>query len=107
MSRGEREARGARWGFQPWNRTARVDAVFRQVLEVFEEYEAQRPLTIRQVFYRLVAAHGFAKTEQAYRRLCYYLDSGRRSREVPFEWVRDDGLRALGNSYVVAEPQAP
>ena len=70
--------------------------VLDQVQDVFDEYEDQLPLTIRQVFYRLVAAHGYEKTEQAYARLLYYLDRARRARIIPFERVRDDGIRGDG-----------
>jgi hypothetical protein len=63
-----------RCGYQPWRPTRAVRVVLDQVLGIFEEYAAQRPLTIRQVFYRLVGAHSYEKTEQAYGRLLYYLD---------------------------------
>jgi hypothetical protein len=100
-------SRGDAWGFQPWTPTPNVAAVVDQALAIFDEYEAQRPLTIRQVFYRLVAAHGFDKTEQAYRRLGYYLDRARRAQVIPFGWVRDDGIRGDSNGYVPADAQSP
>ena len=39
---------------------------------VLHEYADHLPLTIRQIFYRLVGAHGYEKTEQAYDRLIEY-----------------------------------
>jgi hypothetical protein len=40
-----------------------------QVHQVPAEYAAHLPLTIRQIFYRLVGAFSYQKTEQAYERL--------------------------------------
>jgi hypothetical protein len=49
------------------------------------------PLTIRQIFYRLVGAHNYEKTEQAYARLCEHLNRARRARIIPMSAIRDDG----------------
>jgi len=49
------------------------------------------PLTVRQVFYRLVATYGFEKTERAYGRLCEHLVRARRAKLIPFGVIRDDG----------------
>jgi hypothetical protein len=58
-------------GFLPsWKPQARTEAVLKQVKQVLLEYVSYLPLTCRQVFYRLVGAHGYEKTEQAYERLC-------------------------------------
>jgi hypothetical protein len=65
------------------------------VREVLAEYEEQLPLTLRQVFYRLVASRGYEKTEQAYGRLGEALNRARRAGYVPFEHVRDDGVQAI------------
>jgi hypothetical protein len=65
------------------------------VREVLAEYEGQLPLTLRQVFYRLVASRGYDKTEQAYGRLGETLNRARRAGLVPFEHVRDDGVQAI------------
>jgi hypothetical protein len=56
------------------------------------EYAGYLPLTLRQVFYRLVGAHGFDKTEQAYGRLGECLNRGRRAGMIPFDAIRDDGI---------------
>lgn len=49
------------------------------------DYGAYKPLTFRQIFYRLVAGYGYPKTEEAYAQLCQNLD--RRFSHVP-----DDGV---------------
>lgn len=78
-------------GFAPWNPQAKSRAIIAQVEEVLSEYQDQLPLTVRQVFYRLVGAHGYAKTELAYNRLAEKLVRARRAGMIPFEAIRDDG----------------
>jgi hypothetical protein len=58
---------------------------------VLDEYEDYLPLTIRQIFYRLVGAHNYEKTEHAYARLCEHLNRARRARIIPMASIRDDG----------------
>jgi hypothetical protein len=52
-------------------RRPRADRAGRQ--EILDEYEEHLPLTVRQIFYRLVGAYGYDKTEDAYKRLCDHL----------------------------------
>jgi len=61
------------------------------VQAVLAEYSAQLPLTARQIFYRLVGASGYEKTERAYSRLLEALVMARRSGLIPFQAIRDDG----------------
>jgi hypothetical protein len=61
-----------------------------QIQGVLAEYEAHLPLTIRQVFYRLVAG-GYAKTIESYRRVQRCLALARRAEMIPFPSIRDDG----------------
>jgi hypothetical protein len=58
---------------------------------VLGEHRDHLPLTLRQIFYRLVGAHGYDKTERAYERLGEHLVRARRARLVPMEAIRDDG----------------
>ena len=62
-----------------------VDAVLR-------EYGDHLPLSIRQIFYRLVAAYLYEKTERFYKNLCGHLVNARRGRRIPFSSIRDDGV---------------
>jgi len=48
-------------------------ALLRQVEAVLAEYHPFWPLTCRQIFYRLVGAHGYDKSEAAYGRLCHHI----------------------------------
>jgi len=81
--------RGYITGYSP---QAKTRALLDQARAVLDEYRDYWPLTCRQVFYRLVGAHGYDKTEAAYSRLCHHLANARRGRIVPFEAIRDDGV---------------
>ncbi len=84
--------RGRPRGYADWRPQRRTLALLGQVQAVLEEYEAFLPLTVRQVFYRLVGADGYEKTELAYKRLGEHLVRARRARIVAFEAIRDDGI---------------
>lgn len=86
-------------GFAPWAPQKRTLVLLGQVNEVLEEYRSYLPLTIRQVFYRLVGNHGFDKTELAYNRLCETMNRARRAGMVPFSAIRDDGVTRYSPSY--------
>ena len=75
--------------YRPQRKTRELLA---QVNEIFATYRAELPLTIRQVFYRLVGAYGYPKDEKAYGRLQEHLARFRRAGFVPFEYIRDDGI---------------
>lgn len=79
-------------GFIEWNPQAKTRALIEQVQGVLEEYRNHLPLTLRQVFYRLVGAHGYDKTENAYGRLCEHMNLARRARLIDFSAIRDDGF---------------
>jgi len=78
-------------GFAPWTPRGETQALLEQVRGVLGEYEEYLPLTIRQIFYRLVGAHEYEKTERAYARLSEHLNRGRRARLIPMDVIRDDG----------------
>lgn len=79
-------------GFKPWRPREASRVLLEQVSQVLEQYEQHLPVTNRQVFYRLVAAYGFEKTEQAYERLGNILNRARRAGMIPWEAIRDDGF---------------
>jgi hypothetical protein len=78
-------------GFTPWEPRAKTLVLLEQVQAVLTEYEEYLPLTCRQIFYRLVGAHGYDKTEKAYGRLCEMLGRARRARRIDMDDIRDDG----------------
>jgi hypothetical protein len=77
-------------GFAPWSPQGTTLQLLDQVRGVLGEYEDHLPLTIRQIFYRLVGAHDYEKTERAYARLCEHLNRARRARLIPMDAIRDD-----------------
>jgi hypothetical protein len=78
-------------GFAPWSPRQETLELLARVNAVLGEYQDHLPLTLRQIFYRLVGAHGYEKTEQAYARLGEHLVRARRARLVPMDAIRDDG----------------
>jgi hypothetical protein len=78
-------------GFAPWSPQPETRALLDQVLAVLREYAEYLPLTLRQIFYRLVGAHSYEKTERAYERLGEHLNRARRARIIPMDAIRDDG----------------
>jgi hypothetical protein len=50
---------------------------------------ADRPMTVRQVFYRLTATGAIAKTEAEYKTVKRLLAEMRRSGQVPYGWIAD------------------
>lgn len=82
-------ARGYIEDYRPY---AKTRALLDQAQAVLDEYRQYWPLTCRQIFYRMVGAHGYDKTEAAYGRLCNHLANARRARVIPFDAIRDDGV---------------
>jgi hypothetical protein len=65
------------------------------VEEVLEEYRSYLPLTVRQVFYRLVGK-GYPKTENFYDSIQEFCNRARRGGHIPFSAIRDDGVSRQG-----------
>lgn len=74
---------------------AKTIALLEAAKAVLSEYREHWPLTVRQVFYRLVGAHGYDKTETAYKNLCHHLANARRGGVIPFHAIRDDGVTTV------------
>ena len=88
-------------GYAPWRPQAKSRALLEQVEEVFDEYREYLPLTVRQVFYRLVGVFGYEKTERAYERLGNLLVRARRARLIDFGAIRDDGVTTYSTGWYV------
>lgn len=78
-------------GYAKWNPKHETQVILQQVNAILREYESFLPLTARQIFYRMVGAYGYAKTERAYANMCEYLVRARRAQLIPFGSIRDDG----------------
>jgi hypothetical protein len=83
-------------GYADWRPQAKTRRLLDQVEQVLLEYEDYLPLTVRQIFYRLVGSFGYEKTENAYNRLAEALVRARRARLLPFDHIRDDGVVTFG-----------
>lgn len=83
-------------GLAPWNPNPETQALIGQVLQVLDEYRDYLPMTGRQIFYRLVGAHGYTKTEKDYSNLLEKLVRARRCGLVPWDAIRDDGVTSEG-----------
>ena len=51
------------------------------------------PLTLRQIFYRLVVKELIDKTETSYKRMCETVGQARRGKMIGMDDIRDDGFR--------------
>jgi hypothetical protein len=78
--------------FRPKPETERL---IQAVLLVLNEYLAHWPLTVRQIFYRLIGLGQYEKTERFYDRLCEAVAKGRRARRIRFDAIRDDGVAVI------------
>jgi hypothetical protein len=59
---------------------------------VIDAYRDYWPLSVRQIFYRLVSDHEYDKTEAAYNKLTQMLSRARRAGYLPWDAIRDGGL---------------
>ena len=57
--------------------------------EARAELEEYNPMTLRQVYYRLVSRHILKNTVQEYKRLSYALVQGRQEGIIPWDWIED------------------
>jgi hypothetical protein len=91
-------------GFITWRPSAKSEALLDQVAEVLVTYAEQLPLTLRQIFYRLVARYFYEKTERAYKRLGELLNSALRAGRIQMDDIRDDGfVRHTPNAFASVE----
>jgi hypothetical protein len=78
-------------GYADWNPKPDAAHWVRCTRQVLEEYRDEWPLTVRQLFYRLVAVHGYTKTEAAYTKLTQILGRARRAGMIKWGAIRDGG----------------
>jgi hypothetical protein len=78
-------------GYITWRPTKRIIAKLDAVQEVLATYHRHLPMTLRQIYYVLVARLVIEKTAREYRNLAYVLRKARRARIIPFEAIHDQG----------------
>lgn len=84
-------ARDPHRGYITWRPTKRISAKLEAVQDVLATYHDHLPMTLRQIFYVLVARLVIEKTALEYRNLAYVLHKARRARIIPFEAIHDQG----------------
>ncbi len=88
-------------GYIEWRPHRKSQILLGQVEQILDEYRAHLPLTVRQIYYRMVAAYGHPKGKVFNETLSDILIKGRRSGRIPFESIRDDGIQ--GHDYAIAD----
>ena len=83
-------------GFAEWKPQKKTLRLLEDIDGVLEEYADYLPLTIRQVFYRLVGDQGYPKTENFYAAVQEASNRARRSGRIEFASIRDDGVSRRG-----------
>ncbi|MGB9308103.1 MAG: hypothetical protein WCB92_31795 [Mycobacterium sp.] len=63
---------------------------------IYAVCEAERPLTIRGCFYRVMSLGHVPKTEDGYRQVQQRALKMRRNRSLPYEWISDGTRSAVG-----------
>jgi hypothetical protein len=84
---------------EDWTPKPHIALIIDQTREVLLEYGRYGPMTVRQIFYRLVGQYGYDKTERAYKNLAEYIVKARRARLISFSSIRDDGGKVAGGSW--------
>lgn len=58
---------------------------------IYELVEAEQPMTVRQIYYRLVSCGAIGKTEGEYKQtVCRLLTDMRRRGDLPYGWIADN-----------------
>ena len=78
-------------GYAAYRPQKRNRELVENVQAVLAEMVKYLPLTLRQVFYRLVVKEQIEKTEFGYSRLCEVCNRARRAEIISFDNIRDDG----------------
>jgi len=78
-------------GFAPWTPNTPGRVMVEAVRGVLDEYRDYLPMTLRQIFYRLVTQGAVEKTERGYSQLCEHMNRARRAGFIPMASIRDDG----------------
>ena len=78
-------------GFVEWRPYGKSRILLEHVRSILSGYRDFLPVTIRQIFYRLVVVHDYPKDEKGYKRLVEMLTTARRGRAIEMDAIRDDG----------------
>ena len=76
----------------------RYELVVTYVNEIFDDYPGMK-LTLRQIFYRLVADHGYPNTKSKYTQLSTQLVKARQRGDIDESRIEDRSRQFLGEDY--------
>lgn len=82
-------------GLADWSPQSATRALLVHIAAVVDEFADYLPMTLRQVFYRLVATRDYPKDERASERLGETVNRARRAGLLDWEAIRDDGTTRL------------
>ena len=91
---------------ESWNPYRTSREFLAKIDAILIEYAKYLPLTIRQVFYRLVGAHGYNKSEAGYDTIMNLLNTARRAGRIEWSALRDDGGQFDIDAYGYADADA-
>ncbi len=89
-------------GFLPYQPRKATQRILEHIQEVLDTYADNLPLTLRQIYYRLVATHDdYPKSDAFYQKLSTILSRARRAGIISWDAIRDDGVteRSCGGGY--------
>jgi hypothetical protein len=81
--------------FKKYRPQARSMGLIRDIKSVVDELVEQWPITLRQIFYRLIGAYGYAKTDQFSSKVQEMLAELRRGGQISMDVIRDDTLTVI------------
>jgi hypothetical protein len=92
----ELDEQTGRWGYVAWRPQRKTQALLVHVNAILDLYKPQRPITLRQLFYRMVAQYHYPHTPAWYTALGTHLTNARRAElttndgQLLFDAIRDD-----------------
>jgi hypothetical protein len=85
--------------YREWKPSQKSKILLGQVTNILDEYADYLPLTVRQVYYRMIAAFKHEKGDTFKNALYDLLVNARRATDIPFWKIRDDGIMGGGAWY--------
>lgn len=70
-----------------------------RVRQILDEYRDNLPLTVRQIYYRMIAEWKYPKGKKFQRQLYAAVGNARRAGRIPFDAIRDDGIQEYAPWY--------
>lgn len=89
-------------GLAPYSPYGKRRELIDHIHQVLDDYRKALPLTVRQIYYRLVATHDrYPKDQKFYRQLVDTIARARRGGLIDFDAIRDDGIvqRRTGSGF--------